>query len=127
MTNDDSCSEQLANTPWPADDFMQAFSTWITIVALLITLMLTVQWNFTSPKSLALHPSSTVTTRVPDPVPVKHRSTRQATDRSQIGSVRASPAMQHAASSQEVRSFLCSLVAVSTSAPLSAFQGLDSG
>ena len=83
---------------------MHALSRWITIVALLIALMLTVQWNFSSPKRLALHPSSTVTTRVPDPVPVKHRSTRQATDRSQTGSVRASSTMQNVASSQEVRS-----------------------
>ncbi|DBB17735.1 hypothetical protein WJX82_006524 [Trebouxia sp. C0006] len=67
--------------------------------------MLTAQWSFTSPKRLALHPSSTVT-RVPEPVPVKHMSTRQATDRSQTRFVRASPAMQNAASSQEVDEYL---------------------
>ena len=110
-----------------SDDFMQAFSRWITVVALLVTVMLTVQWSIISPKSLALPPSSTVTTRVPERVPVKHMSIRQATDRSQTRFVRASPAMQNAASSLEVRSFVCSLVAVSASAPLSAFQGLHSG
>ncbi|DBA87903.1 TPA: hypothetical protein ACH3X1_004891 [Trebouxia sp. C0004] len=68
--------------------------------------MLTVRWRFNSPKSLASHPSSTVTTRVPDPVPVEHRSTRQATDRSQTESVHASPTMQNTASLQKVDEYL---------------------
>jgi len=111
MTNDDSCSEQRTTEhSMPrrcTHDFMRALSTWTTIVALLVTLMLTVQWIISSPKSLALHPSSTMTARVPDPVPVKHRSTRQATHKLQTGSVRASSTMQDVASSQEVRSSFC--------------------
>jgi len=40
-----------------SDDFMQAFSRWITVVALLVTVMLTVQWSIISPKCLALQPT----------------------------------------------------------------------
>ena len=127
MTNDDSCSEQLATTIVLRPRVLHGPQMTscrpcqggsISLLALLITLMLTVRWKFSSPKS----PSSTVTRRVPDPVPVKHMSTRQATDRSQTGSVRASPAMQNAASSHEVSSFVCSLVAFSTLLPCQPFR-----
>ncbi len=64
MTNDDSCSEQRSTC---THEVMRALSRWTTIVALLVAMMLNVQWIFSSTKSLALHPSSTVTARVPDP------------------------------------------------------------